>query len=265
MSQPAPTTSETNGRYWGTSADDWATIQEQTCKPVYEAALARLNVDHGTCLLDAGCGAGLAAQMASLRGAQVAGIDAAEKLLAIARTRVPSGDFRLGELEQLPFEEDAFDVVTGFNSFQYAASAVTALTEACRVTRPGGSVLIMTWGKPEGMQAASLVTALRPLLPPPPPGAPGPFALSDEAALRALAASAGLEPTEVFDVDCPWHYANLDEALRGLRSSGVAARVIEGSGIEAVNSAHAAALTPFLQSDGSYRVGATFRCLIART
>jgi ubiquinone/menaquinone biosynthesis C-methylase UbiE len=263
MSQSA-TTSEANGHYWGASAEDWAAIQEPTCKPVYEAALNRLNVGPGTRYLDAGCGAGLAAQMASARGAQVSGIDAAENLLAIARTRVPQGDFRHGELEQLPFETHAFDAVTGFNSFQYAASAITTLTEARRVTQPGGSVLIMTWGKPEGMEAASAVAALRPLLPPPPPGAPGPFALSDEAALRALAASAGLEPIDVFDVDSPWHYANLNEALRGLRSSGVAARAIERYGAEGVDAAHATALTPFQQADGSYRIGATFRCLIAR-
>ena len=264
MSKPATTTSEANGRYWGASAQDWAAIQEQTCSPVYEAALARLNVGHGTRYLDAGCGAGLAAQMASARGAHVSGIDAAENLLAIARRRVPQGDFRVGELELLPFGADAFDVVTGFNSFQYAASAVAALTEARRVTQLQGRVLIMTWGNPEGMEAASLVAALRPLLPAPPPGAPGPFALSDEAALRAPAVSAGLEPLEVFDVDCPWHYASLNEALRGLRSSGVAARAIERSGVEAVDSAHTAALAPFLQVDSSYRIGATFRCLIAR-
>ena len=80
----------------------------------------------------------------------------------------------------------------------------------------------MTWGVPEGMQAAALVGALRPLLPPPPPGAPGPFALSNEATLRAFAASAGLTPIEVFDVDSPWAYPDETTAVRGLNSSGAA-------------------------------------------
>jgi hypothetical protein len=122
----------------------------------------------------------------------------------------------------------------------------------------------MTWGKPEGMEAASLVAALRPLLPPPPASAPGPFALSDEAALRAFASAAALEPLDVFDVESPWHYVDLSNALRGLRSSGVAARAIENSSAEAVDEAHAKALMPFRQSDGSYRVGAIFRCLVTR-
>lgn len=68
------------------------------------------------------------------------------------------------------------------------------------------------------MEAATLLAALRPLVPPPPPGAPGPFALSDEAALQAFAAEAGLETVEVFDVDSPWHYPDLSTALLGLKS-----------------------------------------------
>jgi ubiquinone/menaquinone biosynthesis C-methylase UbiE len=118
--------------------------------------------------------------MAAARGTNVTGLDAADSLLSIARTRVPGGDFRLGDLESLPFGDGEFDVVTGFNSFQYAGNSGIALGEAKRVARSGASVAIMTWGTPDGMEAASLVTALKPLLPAPPPGAPGPFALSDD-------------------------------------------------------------------------------------
>jgi hypothetical protein len=88
--------------------------------------------------------------------------------------------------------------------------------------------------------------------------------LSDEGALRGFASTAGLQPIEVFDVDAPWIYANLPTGLRGLGSSGVAARAIANTSEQEVERAHAAALAPFEQSDGSYRVGATFRCLVAR-
>ena len=258
------TTSAVNGRLWGTAAEDWAAIQEGTCRPVYQAVFDRVGLKAGEQYLDAGCGAGLAAQMAAARGAQVFGLDAAENLLAIARRRVPDGEFQTGELESLPFADGAFDLVTGFNSFQYAASPAAALAEAKRVARPGSHVVVVTWGDPAGMGAASIVAALRPLLPPPPPGAPGPFALSDEAALRAFASAAGLEPLEVLDVDAPWHYADLATALRGLGSSGVAARARDNSSAEAVDDAHAKALAPFHQADGSYRVAARFRGLITR-
>jgi SAM-dependent methyltransferase len=256
--------SAANGKFWGAAAADWAAIQERTCRPVYIAVFDRVGLKAGMNYLDVGCGAGMAAQLAAERGADVSGLDAAENLLAIARARLPDGDFRLGELESLPFADGSFDLVTGFNAFQYATSPSAALAEAKRVAGPGSLVVVMTWGKPEGMEAASLVAALRPLLPPPPPGAPGPFALSDEAALRTFACAAALEPLDMFDVDSPWQYVDLTTALRGLRASGVAARAIENSSAEAVDDAHTNALEPFRQSDGSYKIGATFRCLVTR-
>jgi ubiquinone/menaquinone biosynthesis C-methylase UbiE len=259
-----PKTGHVQGRWWGARARDWAQLQEPQCRPLFERVLERAGVGPATRYLDAGCGAGLAAQIAARRGAQVAGIDAAPNLLAVARERVADGDFREGDIEALPFDDDAFDVVTGFNAFQYAGNPDVALVEARRVARPGGIVVVVTWGKPEGMPAASLVMALRPLLPPPPPGAPGPFALSDEPTLRAFAARAGLGAFEMIDVHSPWHYPDLATALRALGSSGVAARAIEQSGEEALDRAHREALAPFRQPDASYRVEATFRCLFAR-
>jgi len=255
---------EVNGALWGDRAGDWAELQECQCRPVYEAVFARLALGAGAAYLDAGCGAGLAAQMAAARGAQVHGCDASEALMAIARERVPAGIFKRSDLEQIPFADGSFDAVTGFNSFQYAASPGNALAEARRVAKAGGAVVIVTWGRPEGMPAATLVAALRPLLPAPPPGAPGPFALSEEAALRAFASSAGLVPEDVFDVECPFCYADLESGVRGLGSSGVATRARQNSGAKAVDQAHRQALAPFRQPDGSYRVPAAFRCLVAR-
>ena len=259
-----PQSSPVNARLWGARARDWADIQEGLARPVYEAVLRRAGIGPGVRYLDVGCGAGGAARLAAAQGARVSGIDAADTLLAIARERTPAGDFHIGDLEALPFADGAFDVVTGFNAFQYAANPAVALSEAWRVTKADGVVVIMTWGAPEGMPAASLVAALRPLLPAPPPGAPGPFALSDEAALRAFAADAGLTPIEVFDVDSPWTYPDEATAVRGLNSSGVAARAMEHSSEAAVSEAHSQALAPFCQPDGGYRIGASFRCLLAR-
>ena len=264
QAEQKPRTADVNGRLWGARASDWANIQEGTVRPVYEAVVEPKRVKPGTRYLDVGCGAGMAAQIAAARGAQVSGIDAAGPLLAIARQRTPEGDFRQGDLEELPFDDHGFDVATGFNSFQYAGNPAVALGETRRVTKPGGAVVIMTWGDPEGMEAASLVAALRPLMPPPPPGAPGPFALSDEQALRRFAADAGLKPVEVFDVDSPFVYADEATAVRGLNSAGVAARAMENSSEQAVTDAHAKAIAPFRQRDGSYRIKATFRCLLAQ-
>ena len=257
------TTGAANGQLWGRRARDWADIQEGTVARVYDAVLAVSHVGANTRYADLGCGAGMAAMKAAALGARVSGLDATEPLLAIARERVPHGDFRLGDLESLPFDGAAFDLTTGFNAFQYASDPVKALREAKRVTRPGGTVVIMTWGEPAHMGAASLVAALKPLLPPAPPNAPGPFALSSREAITAFAEQAGLRMMRILDVDSPWHYTDLETGLRGLDSSGVSERARAHSGDAAVTEAHRAALLPFRQADGSYSISAWYRCLFA--
>ena len=256
-------TSPANGRLWGTRARDWADVQEGQCSAAYEAVFDSLALCPGTRYCDVGCGSGMAALLASRRGAEVAGIDAAESLLGIARERVAGGNFRLADLEELPFPDGSFDFVTGFNSFQFAASPVAALSEAKRVSKPTGRIVVLTWGNPQGMEAAALIAAIKPLLPPPPPGSPGPFALSDKSALNAFVESAGLTALKITDVACEWSYEDLHTALRGLGSSGVAARAAEHTSVDAVDKAHEAALAPFRRHDGSYRVGASFRWLLA--
>jgi SAM-dependent methyltransferase len=262
--EPPSRTSETHGRLWGERARDWADFQEGTVRAVFQAVLERTGVGPGTRYLDVGCGSGMAAQMAAERGALVSGVDAAEAMLAIARERVPAGDFRPGDLEALPYEDGTFDVVTGFNSFQYAGNPVAALREAGRVAKKGSPVVVMAFGKPEGMEVVGLIGVLKPLLPPAPPGAPGPFALSEEAVLRRFATDAGLEPLGIFDVDSPWTYADEGAALRGLMSTGNAVRAMEHSGEAAVRDAYLKALTPFRRPDGSVKASAWFRCLLAR-
>jgi SAM-dependent methyltransferase len=259
-----PRTSEINGRLWGAHARDWAAIQEPQFIPLYSAVFDRTGVTKGTRHLDVGCGAGLAAQMATERGARVSAIDAADGLLAIARERLPGGDVRQGDLEELPYADGEFDLVTGFNSFQYAGNPTVALREGKRVAKPDGRVVIVTWGDPEGMEAVAVITSLKAVMPPPPPGTPGPFALSDQTALRQFAKDAGLTPLEIFDVDSPFTFPDEDTALRGWSASGVAARAAEHAGEQAVRETQAKAIKPFRRADGSYRIGASFRCLLAR-
>lgn len=256
-------TSPVNGPLWGARARDWAEVQEGQFAAAFHNVLAYANVGSGTDHLDAGCGAGMAAALSTSLGARVRGLDASEALLDIARERSPGGDFRQGDLEALPWDNDSFDLVTGFNSFQYAGDATQALREAGRVTRPGGTVVIMTWGDPAGMEAAGHIAALKPLLPPPPPGAGGPFALSEEASLRAFAKAGGLIPLEVHDVDTPWHYPDLATALRGMASSGVAAKAVQHSGEDALIDAMTEFLVPFQRLDGSIGFGARARYLVA--
>ena len=247
-------TAKAQGELWGIRPRDWAEAQESFSRPLYETVLRRTEIGAGTRVLDVGCGAGLFCVLAAKRGARVAGIDATAPFIAIASERVPQGDFRTGEMEVLPYENKTFEVVTGFNSFQFAANPVNALKEARRVAKPGCAVVTATWGKPELCEAAAFLAALRPLLPPPPPGAPGPFALSPDGALEALVEQAGLAPKSVVDVDCPFEYPDLETLLRGFLSAGPSVKAIQVSGEARVRDAVTAAMAPFKLSSGGYRL-----------
>jgi SAM-dependent methyltransferase len=262
--EPEAGTAAAHRALWGAAAEDWAAVQEGMVRPLYEAGLHALGVGPGTRLLDAGCGAGMAAVMAAERGAEVTGLDATPQLLAIARRRLPAGTFVEGALERLPFDDGAFDAVTGFNSFQFAGDPVRALEGARRVTRPGGAVLIAVWGRPEDCEATEVVATMRELTPPQAAGARGPSALSDEGGLERVAAAAGLTPEAAADVECVWEYPDPATALRGLLSAGPARLAITTAGEEAAREAVSRALDRFRTPAGGYRLRNVFRYLVAR-
>lgn len=254
-------TAGVQGPLWNTRAKDWYELQEQCIRPL-PVEVARVAVKPGMRVLDIACGAGFFAQLAAQAGATVSGIDASSELLAYARQRTPSGDFREGEMIDLPWPDHTFDLVTGFNAFQYSNDFVKALSEAKRVTKPGGHVVIALWGKDEDCELSVTLKALGPLMPPPPPGAPGPLALGQDGLIPRLATEAGLTPGEFVNVDCPVLYPDLETALRALLSAGPVVRVINHAGEEAVREATADSLKPFRLSDGSYRLENKFRYMI---
>ncbi len=252
------------GDLWGTRAREWADLQESSFRPLYDAAFSVAHVGTGTSLLDVGCGAGLALEMAQARGAKVSGLDAAAGLAGLAKNRCPGADIRVGEIEELPFTDGKFDVTTGFNSFQYATDPVHALAEAKRVTKANGYVLVAVWGAAENCELAPYVAALGKLLPSPPPGAPGPFALSAPGALEALVSKAGLRPGAANTVMTTMSFPTETMAVRGLLASGVAERAIRNSGEMAVRKGVTEAIQSFRKRDGSYAFRNEWRFVVSR-
>jgi SAM-dependent methyltransferase len=251
------------GELWGARARDWADFQEPAQRPLYEAALRLLGIGAGTSVLDIGCGTGGLALLAADAGAAITGLDAAESSVAIARERVPSGRFDVGDNQFLPYADDSFDVVVGINSFQYAADPVAALAEARRVAKPGGTVLAVVWGREEHTELVALLRALRPLLPPAPPNAPGPFALSAPGALDALVEQSGLAPSGAGYLDVTFVYSDEEAILTGNRSAGPAILAERTSGEAAVVAALRDAFAPFRTADGSYRLETEWRYVMA--
>jgi SAM-dependent methyltransferase len=249
---------------WGRRARDWAAMQEGQARPLFQAGLEALRIGPGSRVLDVACGSGMFCRMAADAGAVVSGYDATPELLEIAHERTPAGEFYEGDIERLPWLDDSFDVVTGFNAFEYAARPVEALREAARVVEPDGRVLIAVWGRPEQCEAGAVFAALARLMPPLPPGAAGPWALSEPGALEELVVDAGLTPEDGDEVPCVWRYSTLDGAVRAQLCSGPAAAAMRESGEPAVRRALEWTLEGFRDEGDDYVLENVLRYLVAR-
>jgi SAM-dependent methyltransferase len=133
------------GEAWGRSAADWSCLYEHYSLDMLIALLPRLGVGPELSLLDIACGSGLGVRVADGMGADVAGIDAAAELVAVARERTPTADLRVGSMFELPWRDEHFDAVMSVKGIWGGCGE--ALDEAYRVLRPGGCIAISFWGQ----------------------------------------------------------------------------------------------------------------------
>jgi SAM-dependent methyltransferase len=230
----------------------------------YEAALERTGLEPGWRVLDIGCGVGAFLQLVAERGAVPFGVDASEALVTFSRGRLPGASLRVGEMERLPWGDDVFDLVTGFNSFFFADDMVAGLREAGRVARPGAPVVIQVWGAHERCDLEAMKRVARPFLPPRPPDAPSDPDLSRPGALEALASEAGLTPENAFDVSWAYDYPDAETLGRALVAVAGLAVVVGPEREDELRKAIVDGLGPYRRADGSYRLQNEYRFLIAR-
>ena len=251
------------GPLWGARPFDWA-LSEDRQRPTYEAALERTGLEPGRRVLDIGSGAGAFLLLVADRGGEPHGIDASDALIEFARGRLPDADLRVGEMEDLPWEDQTFDLVTGFNSFFFANDIVAALREAGRVAKPGAPIVIQVWGAHERCDIEVMKQLARPFLPPRPPGAPPDPDLSQPGALQALATQAGLRPESEFDATWVLEYPDAETLGRALVAvAGLV--VLAGPEREReLKTAIVDGLAAYRAPNGSYRLSNEFHYLIAR-
>jgi SAM-dependent methyltransferase len=252
------------GPLWGSRPADWA-LSEDRQLPTYEAALERTGLEPGWRVLDVGCGVGAFLRLVAERGGEPHGIDASDALVAFARGRLPHADLRVGEMEDLPWEDHTFDLVTGFNSFFFADDMVAALREAGRVAKSGAPVVIQVWGAHEHCDLEAMKHVARPFLPPRPPDAPPDPDLSQPGALHALVSQAGLTPAAEFDATYVLEYPDADALRRALVAVAGLALLAGPEREHELKAAIVDGLAPYRTPDGSYRLSNEFHYVIANT
>ena len=250
------------GPLWGARPDDWALSEDQQI-PTYEAALARVDLERGQLVLDIGCGVGAFLRMVADRGARPFGLDASDALVDLARKRIPDTELRVGEMEALPYEDDSFDLVTGFNSFFFANDIVAALREAGRVAKPGAPVVIQVWGPHERRDLEAMMAIAHPYLPPRPADAPPEPEYWKPGVLEELATRAGLTPGEAFDVTWAYEYPDEETLGRALMAPAGIATLVGPEREEEVRAAIVEGLAPYRRPEGGYRLTNEYHFLIA--
>ncbi|RKE21362.1 SAM-dependent methyltransferase [Streptomyces sp. TLI_171] len=234
-------------------ARDWAEIQERMLVPLYQDVYRQLEVGAATSLLGVGCRSGLALLLAQGRGAQVAGVEADGALREFAAAR----GLQVGPCGTLarsahPVPRPAHSLVTVFE--QPPVPALVAWS--AERTLPGGHLVVAGWGPAEQCESAVVLDVARRHAP---PGAPDPFSTAGPGALEALLASSGVRPSGSGRVTCPFAYAGLDSAVRGLLSTGLFDRAEQQAGTALVTKELEEALHPYLRPDGSVRMVNVFR------
>jgi SAM-dependent methyltransferase len=107
---------------------------------VLHAALGRLELPPGATLLDAGCGSGRT--MDELHGyGRVHGFDLSPEGVEHARAR-GHADVHVARVEQIPYPDQAFDLVTCLDVLEHTPDDVRSLRELRRVVRPGGHLVV---------------------------------------------------------------------------------------------------------------------------
>jgi SAM-dependent methyltransferase len=213
------------------SAQAWSEHWGRLAKPAREAVADAAGIGAGTRLLDAGCGTGEFLALAVARGASASGIDVSKDMLAVARRKAPEADLREGDVTTLPYEDDAFDVVTAFNVVQFTDDPAATIAELARVAP---RVAVCGWA--EGSQLLDLFAALR-------NDTARPRQPLDEQVLAA-----GLSITQAQDVATPYESEDVVTALR------------EGSNFDGDIETPAAS---YRGPDGIYRFENRFRYVLA--
>ena len=207
--------------------------------PIGRAAIERAAVARGARVLDVGCGAGqTSVQLGEQTGpdGSVLGLDIAAPLLAVARERAARAGlaqvrFEQGDAQTHFLERDR-DLVFSRFGVMFFADPVAAFHNLRRALVPGGRVTFACWQEPvrnPWMRVPMTALARYVDLPPPEPGAPGPFSLCDPERVRTILARAGFADVKLEPLERPIALGaggGLDEALRFLAKIGPAARLL---------------------------------------
>ncbi len=178
----------------------------------------------GQHVLDVGCGTGVVAITARRAGAVVTGVDLTPELLAVAKENATIAEvddivWKEGDVEDLPFRDDEFDVVLSQFAHIFAPRPEIAMKEMLRVLKLGGLIAFHTW-PPELLFGRVFALVARYMPPPADPKPAPPSQWGDPtivlqrlgSAVRDVTFDRGVQVTSALS---PQHYRHMIEQSGG--------------------------------------------------
>lgn len=202
------------------------------------------HVREGTLTLDVCSGPGYASAAASARGANVIAVDFSTNMVRQASSKYPGIDFRQGDAQNLPLEDNFFEAVIMNFGVLHLAEPEKAMAEAYRVLLTGGWFAFTVWAKPQEAVAFDIVlNAIQShgkLDVPLPPGPPF-FRFSDSEESRSVLTRIGFHSVtiqtvlQIWDLKHPEHLMeSMEEAT--VRTAGLL-RAQTSEALDAIRSA----------------------------
>lgn len=175
-----------------------------------------VHLEPGERVLDVACGTGAVAQEAHRRvgpDGHVAGLDRSPDMLAVARRKLPDLDLREGRAEALPFDDDAFDVVTCQFGLMFFEDRHAALQEMQRVLRSGGRLSVAVWDSLERSPGYTALTETVERHLGSEAGVPirASFALGDVGVMRSMLEAAGFVSVQARAIEAQAHFPAISD------------------------------------------------------
>jgi SAM-dependent methyltransferase len=264
---------------WSTVAPAWVELISKVDRQLRRAAewmVAAVDLQPGDRVLELAGGPGtisLAAAEAVGQDGRVTCTDFAEPMVEAARQRAAAEgaantEHRVMDAEAIDLPDGAVDVVLCRMGYMLMADPAQAIRESARVLAPGGRLALAVWSDAQANPWAAIpMRAIMQHLgsPPPPPDAPGLFALADAERLRSLLTDAGLSAvrTELLDDVVEYESPEAWLGVTGRLAGPVRALLdnLDDDGRAAISAAVAQASAPFRQDDG--RLSVPERMLVA--
>jgi SAM-dependent methyltransferase len=167
------------GDYW-----PLAMLLEEAAEQLVDAC----GIGTGREVLDVAAGDGNCAAAAARRGARVVASDLTPALVEMVRARTAAENLPVewfeADMEDLPFDDDRFDVVTSVFGAIFTPRPELAATEMFRVLRPGAILRMANWTRESFSKR--MMDVVSKYSPPPPVELPSPFRWGEEATVRSL-------------------------------------------------------------------------------